>query len=105
MKYDDMNHSELVELVRPISHHFSRATPRKELINIVETGKYLPVSSNVNATRRRLYVMVDQLWDKVESLVACPLRTREPEACYACTDAQVAECYLFNEELIEESNE
>ena len=45
--------------------------------------------------------MVDRYWSQVESLLGCPLKTREPRACFGCTDIQVAECTILNKKLIE----
>jgi hypothetical protein len=102
MVWDDLNDSELVHLARMVNPRVHRGIARSDLIALVEeeVGYELP-KRGVDQAREDLFEMVNQFWSQVESLLSCPMKTRNPRACFSCTDIQVAECSLLNKKLIE----
>ena len=102
--WDDLNHSELVRLAYAASARVHRGTPRDVLILLLSEDN-VDVSfppRGVDLARTAIFEMVDRYWKQVKSLIPCPMRSRQPRACFSCTDLQVAECSLLNAKLITE---
>jgi hypothetical protein len=104
--WDDLNDSELVHLARMVNPNVHRGVAREDLIALIEEEIECDLPErNVDLARKNLFTMVDKFWSQVESLLSCPLKTRNPRACFGCTDIQVAECSLLNKKLIESVKE
>jgi hypothetical protein len=104
--WDGLNQSELVELARIMNPNVHRGVPREVLIELLEEAVDLPLPPReVDRAREEIFMAVDRFWSQVESLITCPLKTRNPRACFSCTDVQVAECTLLNQKLIESAKE
>jgi len=43
---------------------------------------------------------IDDYWVKIQSQITCPAKSRDPKACYGCTDTQVYSCLVKNEPLL-----
>jgi len=104
--WDELNQSELVQLAKVVNPYVHRGISRDVLVELLEGTVELSLPpKGVDSARGDLYQVVDRYWAQVKSLVTCPLKTRNPRACFSCTDIQVAECSVLNQKLIERVKE
>jgi hypothetical protein len=97
---DELNLSELVSLAWAENPNAHRSLGREALINIiVGTTVELP-DRRIDVWRRTIYAFVDAHWRQVEPLLSCPMKSRQPHACFQCPDVQVAECVLVNHQTL-----
>jgi len=102
MSWNELNDSELVLLATMVNPRVHRGIPRKVLIALLDDEEVYDLPPReVDDARDDIFQMVDRYWSQVESLISCPMKTRQPRACYGCLDIQVAECSLLNQKLIE----
>lgn len=100
--WQDLNLTELVELARDTDPNAHRGMGRSALLTVINEGKSnLPVY-RVDKYRLRIMEYLDSNWERVEPLLNCPARSRDPHACFSCTDIQVAECSLNNPTIFKE---
>lgn len=107
MDLDALNDTELAQLAQNLDENANRDTPR-DLLKAIINGDDIGLPPNpVDVYRNRiaLFVIDDRNWKQLESLIACPLETRDPRSCYVCTDVQVAECVILNRNTIPTENE
>lgn len=106
MDLNELNHTELVALARMIDPHVTRGYDRFALIAILDEDEDLNLDKPaVDFARDDIYQMVNHYWHQVESLISCPMKSREARACYGCSEIQVAECTISNENLIRKVKE
>jgi hypothetical protein len=102
-----MNLSELVVIAQNFAPEAHRGLSRELLISIIENHDNeveLP-QRTINKKRLRIMRYVNDNWGQVEYQVSCPAKTRDPHACFVCTDVQTAECVLQNRKRFEEGPE
>jgi hypothetical protein len=98
---DELNLSELVEIARAGSPNAHRSLGREALIAIIVGADNEPLPTrNIDVWRKTIFAFVDAHWKQVEPLLSCPMKTRQPHACFQCTDVQVAECVLVNHQTL-----
>ncbi len=103
-EYAELNQTELAAVARQLSPYAHRVHDRSTLLAIVE-GEEDPfdgLTSPIDNVRTALYALVDAHWKQVRAFVSCPLRSRKPWSCSACTDVQVAECRSKNLNLLKD---
>jgi hypothetical protein len=100
MDWDDINETELTWLAQENNPNAHRSLGRERLLAIVMGEDVDLPDRAVDKVRLRIMEFVDQHWTQVEPLLACPARTRDPRACFNCTDVQVVECALSNNKKI-----
>jgi len=102
--WQDLNLTELVDLARDFEPDAHRGLGRAAILEILTNGKSttaLP-SYRVDKYRVRIMQYLDANWERVEPLLNCPARSRDPRACFNCLDVQVAECSLNNPAIFKE---
>ena len=90
--FNELNHSELVELCRWAEIPASRAVPRDLLIEALENFEPFELTDPVEIYRERMSSWLSHYWDRVKMQAAkkvCP-------DCSLCRDLQVLECYNKN---------
>lgn len=90
-----LNATELaVEAARldPAAHRDDGET----VLGAVLNGERLPYERTIHKIRLRIMAYIIDKWEYVSPLLSCPARSKDPRACFACTDVQVAECVLTN---------
>jgi hypothetical protein len=94
--YGELNKTELVAIAAQLNHEAHRGLPREALIAIIE-GKNIELPSRV-VNKKRLKIMnyINANWVAVEPLISCPATSRDPYACFRCSDFQVTSCTLDN---------
>lgn len=93
---DELNMTELVEMAWFANPGAHRGLPRSVLIDIIKGADVdLPVRQ-IDVWRGKLFTFCDTHWTQVKPFLSCPMKTRKPNACFNCLDAQVAECTLTN---------
>jgi hypothetical protein len=100
MNLDELNTTELAQLASNLNENAHRGLPREVLAQIVMGEELDLPSRQVDAYRDAIFQFCDSNWKQLEPLLSCPMKTREPRACYTCTDIQVAECTLQNRRTI-----
>jgi hypothetical protein len=102
MNFDDFNLTELVAIAREVEPEAHRGLGREALIAVIE-GKAPPLPQrSINKRRLQITQYVDTYWEQVSSLVSCPAKSRDPWACFGCSDIQAAACIIENKEKIED---
>lgn len=108
---DLMSISELVLLAQDHDTEAHRGMSREDLIEIIrlplesldEASQFpLPVRP-VNKIRLNIMRYLINHWIQVEPLLSCPARTKDPRACFNCTDMQVVECAAINRNVFKET--
>lgn len=97
---DGLNMSELASLASSQDVNAHRGLPREQLIDIIKGGASNLSERQIDIWRKSIFVFVDTHWRQVSSLLSCPMKTRQPHACFQCTDVQVAECVVSNHALL-----
>lgn len=91
-----LNRTELALMAREFNHEAHRWLPYDVLVHIIEDhGTELP-RRFVNKKRLEVMRHINDNWATVNALVNCPAKTRDPRACYGCSDNQIACCTLEN---------
>lgn len=106
MDLDDLNDSELVLVAQGVAPEVHRGYDRADLIEMIETGEDLDLQPReVNKVRLRIMQYITDHWKQVEPLLSCPASTKDPRACFQCTDVQVVECATTNPEIFKREKE
>lgn len=95
-----LNLTELVQLAMQAHPEVHRLLPRALLERIalgedVELPQYA-----INKTRLKIMSYINENYSQVEYQINCPARSRDPYACFSCSDLQVACCTLSNVKLL-----
>lgn len=96
-----MNQSELVAFAQEANPNAHRGLDYETLVAIISGHPVSVPKRRVDKYRDLIFRFVDKHWKQVEPLLSCPMKTRQPTACYRCTDIQAAECTLLNKSTIE----
>lgn len=95
--WGSLNTSELVLNAQDVDENAHRGMERSELIRLITKGSDEPLPTyRPDKYRLRIMEYLNDNWQRVEPLIRCPARSRDPRACFSCTDIQVAECSLSN---------
>lgn len=96
-KWAKLNTSELALMAQDFDANAHRGLERPTLIRILsgETTESLP-TYRPDKYRLRIMRYMNENWERVEPLLRCPARSRDPHACFSCPDIQVAECSINN---------
>lgn len=98
--WDDMNISELTWLAQEQNPNAHRGLDREMLLAIAQGEEVDLPPRTVDKVRLRIMEFVNEHWQQVKPLISCPARSRDPRACFACTDVQAVECALTNQKKI-----
>jgi hypothetical protein len=98
---DEVNLSELVLLAQNEDPEAHRGLGRSHLKSIIlgDEEEELPLRT-INKVRLRIMEFVNTHWLQVRPFVQCPAKTRDPRACFQCTDHQAVECAMSNKDDI-----
>jgi hypothetical protein len=99
---DSMNASELLLLAQENNPNAHRGLSREVIYDLILGAEITLPERHVDKVRLQIMSFVDENFKQVEPLVqACPAKTRDPRACFQCTDVQVVECALNNPIIFE----
>ena len=91
--FDEMNHTELVELAHWVGmKNFSRAIPRELIINALQTLDPMNFPNPVDRMRGSLKSWMIRYWDRI----AMQVPKSECPNCELCNDFQAVECHTEN---------
>ena len=94
-----LNLSELVQICKEIQPEAHRHLPR-ELLELIAMGEDVELPERtVNKTRLKIMTYINENYSQVEYQISCPAKSRDPHACFTCTDLQVACCTVSNLKL------
>jgi hypothetical protein len=98
---EDLNDSELASVAQDIDPEAHRGLSRSTLTQLIEHGEepVLP-ERGVNKVRLKIMQFILDHWTQVAPLLSCPASTKNPRACFTCTDVQVFECALINKKTL-----
>lgn len=99
LKLKEMNLTELAELAQEIDEGAHRGLGREKLEAILH-GKEKAKPRHLDKVRLTIMQYILGNWKQVSPLLSCPARTQDPRACFTCTDIQVVECAVQNEDTI-----
>ena len=94
-----LNRSELAAIAAEFDPEAHRGLPFERLVEIIEGFADALPERFVNKKRLAIMQHINDNWDSVSPLIACPAKSRNPRACFGCTDLQVACCVLENVKL------
>lgn len=100
MIWDDINITELAWIAQEHNPNAHRGLDRELLLAIAQGAEVDLPPRTVDVVRLRIMKFVNDHWDQVKPLLACPAKTQDPRACFLCTDAQAVECALTNQKKI-----
>lgn len=97
LNLDDLNTTELVALARENDPDAHRGLGRDVLFTLI-TDTYEDTLPERKVDKLRLKIMgyILDHWSQVNPLLSCPAKTKNPRACFRCTDVQVVECAFVN---------
>lgn len=99
--FEECNHTELLGMAREIDPNLCRSDSLEDLVGTVDGVVDAKPELRTNKIRLQIMDLVNANMDRVRPFVTCPAKSGDPHACFGCTDAQVVECYLENQELME----
>jgi hypothetical protein len=106
MDLDELNDTELVLVAQDVAAEAHRGYARTDLIEMIEAGEDIELRPrNVNKVRLQIMEYITDRWTQVEPLLSCPASTKDPRACFQCTDIQVVECATTNPEIFKREKE
>lgn len=99
---DDMkefNQRELALIAQDVNPN-AHAGLRRDVLYDVACGEEIDLPERkLDRYRLRVMEFVNEYWEQVRPLLStCPARTRNPRACFQCTDLQSMECVLVNKD-------
>ncbi len=97
---DNLNLSELTLLAQETNPDAHRGLDREMLLALAMGEEVDLPPRTVDKVRLRIMEFVNDHWEQVKPLIACPARSRDPRACFNCTDIQAVECALTNQKKI-----
>lgn len=94
-----LNLTELVLIASQVDREAHRFLPR-EVLEVMTLGEEIELPQRV-LNKKRLQIMnyINAKWAAVSPIVNCPAKSRDPEACFTCSNFQVACCTLENRKL------
>lgn len=100
-----LNLTELVAICKEVVPQAHRGLPR-ELLEAIALGEQaeLPVR-RIDKVRLRIMQYIDENYDQVEYQLSCPAKSRDPYACFTCSDLLVASCMLENKKISQDEEE
>ena len=91
-----LNLTELVAICVQLNPEAHRALPR-ELLEQISLGKEVELPARaVNKMRLKIMTYINENFSQIEYQVNCPAKSRDPYACFTCSDLQVASCTFEN---------
>jgi hypothetical protein len=103
---DELNTSELLLLAQEHNLNVHRGLDRAVLYAIILGEDVDLPERRVDKYRLRIMGFINEHWKQVEPLVrGCPAGTRDPRACFQCTDVQVVECMMTNAQFFPSKKE
>ncbi len=99
------NATELYQLCRKAKLAVLPSASKEEMAALL-IGELEPIEEyhNIDSWRIALMQFVLDYWRKLETQITCPAKSRDPRACFQCTDAQVITCVVdaeAHEDLIQ----
>ena len=58
--------------------------------------------NDLDAWRDAIMLFITDYWDKLQSQLSCPAKSKDPKACYGCIDTQVVACLTKNPRVLVE---
>jgi hypothetical protein len=96
----DLNDTELAAIVQDSEPEASRTMPRLELVKLLDNDHPTRPTRPINKLRLNIMGYIIDHWSQVEVLLSCPAKSKDPRACFSCTDIQVIECGITNKALL-----
>jgi hypothetical protein len=96
--FEKYNRTELYQTCRHAGIACMPNEPKEKLIAYLE-GEAEPDSATVNEFdrwRHGLMGFILEYWQKIESQLTCPARSKDPLSCFQCVDQQVVACLAQN---------
>lgn len=96
--FDSYNHTELYQTCRQAGLSVHPAMTKEMLIAILGGEQEPPVFEHpLDPWRRGIMGFLIEHWKQVETQLTCPAKSKDPNACFGCVDAQVTSCLVTNE--------
>lgn len=90
------NDTELYQLCRlaqiPVVPGLPRGTYINFLMGLEESPNWTEADHPIDSWRHGIINFVFEHWDRLEPQLTCPLRTKDPRACFGCIDIQAITC-------------
>ncbi len=96
--FDDVSQTELAALAAEVHPEAHRGLPREVLLAILDGQEVELPHRIINKKRLKIMDYINENWIAVEALISCPARSRDPHACFRCSELQVTSCTLENSE-------
>jgi hypothetical protein len=101
---EQLNHSELVELARLCDSSAHRGLSREQLLAVAcLSAPPLPLRT-IDKKRLQILRFIDTHWEQVSYQINCPAKSRDPRACFTCSDLQATACATDNKDVLNEKD-
>ena len=95
---EQCNHTELYKFCRDDGLHVDPASSREQLIKYLLHDVEVPAGgyNEVDSWRHGIMGFLIDHWEIVRAQLECPAQSKDPRACFGCTDAMVLSCVTDN---------
>lgn len=92
------NHTELYQLCQKIGINVTPDMTIEQMAVLLVNEEPDPtdVRHPIHSWRHGLAGFVLDHWKRLQSQIVCPLRSKDPMACFGCPDTQVVTCLIMN---------
>jgi hypothetical protein len=92
------NHTELYQLCHKVGINVTPDATREQMANLLmgEEPDPVDVEHPIHSWRHGLAGFVLDHWQALRVQVVCPLRSKDPMACFGCPDTRVIACINMN---------
>lgn len=97
--YEVLNLTELTTIAKEVNPSASRHLPVEALIAIIEGVEIELPERFLDKKRLKVLRYIDEKWESVRYQISCPAKTRDPRACFTCSDMQITCCILDNKKI------
>lgn len=95
--FAQLNKTELYQLCLKAEIQASASMSREELIARLLGALDSDAQNVMDSWRHGLAGFVLEHWTVLQNQIRCPLRSKDPRACFGCLDSQVIACLNDNE--------
>lgn len=92
-----LNHTELYQMCRRAGIQVHPRASRTEMMDyLLANTEPPPTEHEIDSWRNGIMAFLMDHWEVVSPQITCPAKSKDPRACYQCTDVQVINCVVQN---------
>ena len=91
-----VNHTEAYQLCRQAGIPCTPSDTRDTLVRYLLADNPTPTRNPIDSWRHGIAGFVLDHWNMLQPQITCPIKSKDPRACFGCLDTQVMECIVRN---------